>query len=148
MRIDDLADEHERFLDRARGVLGWEIEKAKKTAVALNAEKATAQAALTELQNQQKVAEGQLKEVLSNLDRASTLAKLDHDITEAKKQLEKLNADTAKATTALEAVLKQHKDAERSLNEANDGMQRLRQERADATTEIGNIRKLLHSVSI
>jgi chromosome segregation ATPase len=147
MRLDDLADEHERFLDRARGVLGWEIEKAKKTAVALNAEKTAAQAALTELQKQHKVAEGQLKEVLYNLDRASTLAKLDHDIAEAKKTFEKLKGDIAKATATLEGVEQQRKDAEKQFNEANDGMVRIRQERVQAAAEIDHIRTLLKSVA-
>jgi chromosome segregation ATPase len=147
MRLDDLSDAFEAFADRARNVIGWEVDKAKKVVVALNAEKAAAQKTITELHDQYAAARKQLDDVLSNLDKGTTVATLARDITEGRKTLEKLKADTEKATAAFEAVEKQRKNAERELNTANSAMQGIRQERINATTDIEHIRKLLKSVA-
>jgi chromosome segregation ATPase len=148
MRLDDLPEQFAAFADRARDVLDWEVKKARKAAEALNAERAAVQKELSELQEQYKSTKKQLDDVLSNLNKGTTLAGLNAEISEAKKALEKLKADTAKATAAFEAADKQRQDAERELTTANEGMQRIRQERIEAASDIDNIRKLLKSVDL
>jgi chromosome segregation ATPase len=145
MRIDELPSQFDSFVDRAGEVLRWEVERAKKAAAAVNSERDAAQKALTEIQDQHEAAQKQLKAVLDNLHKGTTLAGLTHEIGENRKVLEKLKTDIAKATTALEAVQKQHKDAEQQIMAANDALRGLRQERSDAKTEIDNIRKLVKS---
>jgi chromosome segregation ATPase len=145
MRLDDLPDQFQAFIERAEAVLQMEVAKAKKTVAALTTEKAAVEKGLAELQDQQASTKKQLDATLANLDRATTLAKLDHEITEGRKTLDKLKVDTAKATTALEAVEKQRKEAEQQLSEANDALRGLRQERTDATAEIDKVRKLVKS---
>jgi chromosome segregation ATPase len=147
MRIDDLAPALKDFTERAEAILNWEVERAKKAAAAAKADVTAAQKALGELKDQHTAAKKQLDDVLSNLDKGTTLAGLDYEIKESRKVLEKLKADTAKTTADFEAVEKLRKNAEQQFNAANDGMQRIRQERADAATDIDHIRKLLKSVA-
>jgi chromosome segregation ATPase len=147
MRLEDLSDELETFTDRARGVLQWEIERAKKAVAALNTEKAATEKSLAELKGEHEEVQTQLKAALSNLDRGTTLAKVDHEIGEARKTLEKLKADTTKAETALEATEKQCKAAELQLMAANDGMKHIREERSAAVAELDRIRTLFKNVA-
>jgi hypothetical protein len=56
MRIDELSEQFSQFVERARVVLHREIEEARAAVKVLNAEKATAQAALSDLQSQTKSA--------------------------------------------------------------------------------------------
>jgi chromosome segregation ATPase len=99
------------------------------------------------LKDQRATAQKQLDDVLANLNRGTTLAGLTADISEAKKTLKGLEADKAKASTALEVVERQRKDAEHQLNAVNNETQRIRQERAEATTAVEHIRSLLKSVA-
>jgi chromosome segregation ATPase len=145
MRLDDLPDAFKDFVDRADAVLRWEAEKVKKAVAALNAEKATAQKALTELQDQHKATQKQLEEVVSNLDKGTTLAGINSKIAEARKTLDALTTDIAMAETALAKSVTERGVAERQRDEANDGMQWLRQERANAVAEIDRIEALVKS---
>jgi chromosome segregation ATPase len=147
MRIDDLPEQFAAFAERAEAVLKFEIEKTRKAVAALNAEKAAAEAALTGLKDQRATAQKQLDDTLANLNRGTTLAGLTTEISEAKKTLEKLKADTAKATAAFEAAEKQRADAERELTTVTNGIDRIRRERAEAAADIDNIRRLLKSVA-
>jgi chromosome segregation ATPase len=147
MRIDDLPEQFATFAERAEAVLKYEVEKVKKVTVALNAERAAAEKALGEIKDQHAATKKQLDDVLKDLDRASGLAGLNNDIAETKKTLKVLEADKAKAETALEATQTKLKDTERELNEADGAMRRLRAERTEATTHIDHIRHLLKSVA-
>jgi chromosome segregation ATPase len=148
MRIEDLPEGLEAFVDRARSVLNQEIDKAHKALDALNVEKATTQAALSELQDQREAAQKQLKTVLSNLDRGSTLAGLNSEIAEARKTLEALKVETEQTSTALTTLIKQRSDAQQQLDAVTNETQRLRAEQAEATSEIGHLRTLLKSVDL
>jgi chromosome segregation ATPase len=125
-------------LERARAVLNREIERARATLNAVNAETAAERAALADLGDQHKQAQKQLKAVRSDLDRASSLVGLNHDIAEARKRLEKLNVEEEKAAKSIEGLNKQRTDVERQLNAEMSELQALR-------TEIGNIRTLVKS---
>jgi chromosome segregation ATPase len=148
MRLDDLPDQFQVFTDQARDCLDGEIRRARKAAEALNADRAAAEAALIGLKDQRATVQKQLDDTLANLHKGTTLAGLNAEISEAKKALEKLKADTAKATTAFEAVDIQSQAAEHQLNAVNNETQRIRQERAEATTAVDNIKQLLRSVSL
>jgi chromosome segregation ATPase len=146
MRLEDLSDELGTFVDRAEAALKSEIEKAKKAVAALNAEKATAQKAVSELEEQREAAQKQLKLVLTDLNRASSLSGINAEITEARKTLDLLKGEVGKVTAALEACVKKRADEERQLNEVMGEMHRIRAERHEATAEIGHIRQLLKSI--
>jgi chromosome segregation ATPase len=145
MRIDELPDQHERFLDQARGVLGQEVAEARQSLAALNAEKATAQAAVSALQDQRKVAQAALDAVLSDLNRASGLAGLGAELAEARQKLRVLTAETEKISSALEKLVRERAEAEHQRDAVLGEMQRLRQERAEATAEIDKIKALVKS---
>jgi predicted nucleic acid-binding Zn-ribbon protein len=145
MRIDDLPGALKDFTERAEAVVAWEVERAKKAAAALNAEKTAAEKMLADIRSQHGAAEKQLKTTLADLDRASSLSGLNYEIGEAKKTLEKLKAEVAKTETAFEAVEKQRVDEEHKLVAVRNEAQRLSSMHAEATTEMNNIRALLKS---
>jgi chromosome segregation ATPase len=148
MRLDDLSDAFEAFTDRARNVLGSEIERTRKIVKALTAEKDTAEKALAELKDQTAATKKQLDDVVANLERGQTLAKLNSEIAEAKKILAGLTSETEEASAELATLRTQCKAAENQLNAANDGMHGIRQERIEATTAIEHIRSLLKGVEL
>jgi chromosome segregation ATPase len=113
--LDELSGQFSAFVDRAREVLYWEMENAKKAVAASNAEKSSAQAALAELRDQHKLARSQLNATNAQLGKASDLLSLKYEIAEKRKALEALKADIEKRTAALAAVEKQVADAERKL---------------------------------
>jgi chromosome segregation ATPase len=148
MRIDDIREQFENFTERAEAVLRFEVEKARKAVAALNADKDTASTELVALKDQLASEQKQLDAVLSNLHRASGLAGLDHDITEARKTLEALKADIAGAETARAKAVKECSEAERELSEARDEMARLAQQGSQATAELSRVRALFDSVDL
>jgi chromosome segregation ATPase len=107
MNIDDIPDQFEALLDRARAALDREITKAKNAIAALNAEEGRAQTALSDLQAQCKQAKAQLTAVLSDLHRSSGLVGLNTEISAARKTLEGLKRETAEEAEALAKVTKQ-----------------------------------------
>jgi hypothetical protein len=70
MSIDELPGQFDVFVERARAALSQEITAAKKIVAAANAEKGSAQAALSDLQAQIKQAKTQLDEIHNELGRA------------------------------------------------------------------------------
>jgi hypothetical protein len=101
---------------------------------------------------QQKIAQTKLDGVLSDLGRASSLAGLNGEITQARKTLadaqktlEELKADIAKTTAELAGLVKK-RAAEQQQRDADlaETMQ-LRAERAAHTAEINKIRALMNS---
>jgi hypothetical protein len=95
MSIDGLPGQFDVFIERARVALSQEIGQAKKIAAAASAEKNAAQAALSDLQSQTKLAQSQLDEINNELQRASTLAGITREIAAARKNLKALEAETA-----------------------------------------------------
>ena len=142
MTLDELPEQCDAFVERARVVFHQEIGKARATVKALNAEKAAAQTAIAELRDQHKQAQGQLDAVNNELGQASTLAGITREIAAARKKLTALQAETAEAEKALEALHKQRSGAERQVVAAQNDMQSLRAERAEATAEVARITAL------
>jgi chromosome segregation ATPase len=144
-RIDDLPDEFEAFLDRARTVFGREMEKARKSLAVLNAQAATAQTTLSDLQARRNSAQKQLDSLNAYLDRASTLAGLDQEIAGERKTLDALKAEIEKASAARATAEKQRTEAEAQLSALVTEARSYRAERADAEATMGNIRALVKS---
>jgi chromosome segregation ATPase len=148
MRIDDLPNLLETFLDRARGVLAQDIEKTNRTLMKLNAQKITAQTALAELENSRGLAQTQLAAVRFDLQRGSELVSLNHEIAEARKTLGELKADIAREHAARDGAVKQRGEAEKELNSVLGEIERLRQERIEAHADMKHITQLLGSVEL
>jgi chromosome segregation ATPase len=145
MRLDNISDAFADLVGRAETVITHEIERAKKAVAALNAERTAAQKELAELKDQHAAAKKQLGDVLANLERGQSLARLNFDIAEAKKTLAGLTSETEEASAELATLRTQCKAAESQLNAANDGMQHIRQERIEAEAYMANFRKLVKS---
>jgi chromosome segregation ATPase len=118
MRLDDLPAKFSDFLDQAQEVLRFEVDRGRKTRDALKAENATLKTENVSLRDQQEAAQKQLSAALSHLQRASTLADIEHNTAEAKKTLDGLRGDIAEATTALAGMRAQCKDAENQRDAA------------------------------
>jgi chromosome segregation ATPase len=125
MGLDGLSEQFVEFVGRARAVLSQEITAAKNIAGAAKAETATAQATLADLQNQHKQAKSQLDVVNNELQRRTTLAGINREITAARKQLEVLKVETAETEKALAALHKQRTEGEAKLVALNNEAQRM-----------------------
>jgi chromosome segregation ATPase len=112
MNLDEIPERLEELFDRSRAALDAQITKARKAVDSLNAEKAATTKSLAELQDQHSKVKAELETTLANLDRASSLRGLDSEIKKSRKELEQLNAETAKETKALEALVKKRKETE------------------------------------
>jgi chromosome segregation ATPase len=142
MTLDELPEQCDAFVERVRGVFHQEIGRARATVKALNSEKAAAQTALAELQDQRVSVQKQLDVVMKDLGRGSSLVGLNSEIAAARTELARLKAETEGATKALEALNKQRSGVERQVVAAQDDMQSLRAERAEATAEIARVKSL------
>jgi chromosome segregation ATPase len=142
MTIDELPEQCDAFVERVRVVCHQEVEKARAAVKALNAEKATTQAALAELQEQRVSAQKQLDAVMKDLGRGSTLVGLNSEAAAARTEVTRLKAEAEQATKALEVLNKQRADAERQVVAAQTDMKNLRAERVEATTEIARVKAL------
>jgi chromosome segregation ATPase len=145
MILDELPDQLEAFLERARAVLDRDIAEVKTAAAAARAEQEAAAAALSQLQAQREQVQHQLDAVLANLHRAADLAGLDDAIAKDRSELENLKSKIVDATKVVEGLRKQRADAEHQLNAVVSELQALRTERAEAVTTIGSIKALLQS---
>jgi chromosome segregation ATPase len=145
MRIDDLPGLFKESLDRCEAVLSWEVAAAKKARDALSAERAKMQAEVSKLQDERVAVQKQLDDVLSNLERGSALAGLEHDIKESRKTLAGLTSQTEKASADLAKLEKECQAAEPERDAIKSEMQRLMQQGSEATAELGRIRTLFQS---
>jgi predicted nucleic acid-binding Zn-ribbon protein len=148
MTREELPNQLETVLERARVVLHQEIENARAAVKALNAEKATAQATIAELQDRRASAQKQLDAVMKDLHRASTLAGINREITEARKTLEALKVETAEATTALEKLVKEQKEREARINALGLEANRLIAIRTEGEAAMADIRAKLAQVQL
>jgi chromosome segregation ATPase len=142
MTFDELPERFDAFVERVRVVVHQEIGRARATVKALNAEKAAAQTAIAELRDQHKQAQSQLDAVMKDLDRGTTRVGLERENAAARKALEALKVEMAEAEKALEALNKQRSGAERQVVAAQNDMQSLRAERAEATAEVARVKSL------
>jgi chromosome segregation ATPase len=148
MSLDGLPGQFEQFVERARAVLGREITAAKNLVAAAKAEKTSAQNALSNLQNQCKLAQDQLDAVKSELERGSTLVGLNREIAAARKTLASLQADTERANQALEKLSKERTEREAQLNVLRNEAQRMIAIRTEGEAVMANLRAQLNSVQI
>ena len=112
MNIDELPDQLEAVLARARAALSREIARSRKAVDSLNAEKAAAAKAVGELKDQHSRAEVELKTTLANLDRVSNLGAIQAEIKKAGTELERLQGEVIKETKILEIVVKKRTQEE------------------------------------
>jgi chromosome segregation ATPase len=145
MQIDDLPDEFEAFVDRARTVFGREMEKARKALDELNAQAATAQTTLSEVQTQIEFARNQLNNLHAYSTRASTLARLDQKIAVDREATEKLTAEKTALETSIAALEKQRTKLEAEVAGLADDARMYRAERADAYADIDKARAFANS---
>ena len=148
MGLDGLSEQFVEFVGRARAVLSQEITAAKNIAGAAKAETATAQATLADLQNQHKQAKSQLDVVNNELQRRTTLAGINREITGARKQLEALKVETAAAEKTLAALKKQRTEAEAKLVTLNNEAQRQLGIRREAEAVYADIKARVNAVQI
>jgi chromosome segregation ATPase len=148
MNVSELVKQFEAVVERARAALDRQISEARKVVKDLNAEKAKVQSEIAELQDQHKQSRDQLTAIRADLDKASTLAGLDHEIAGARKTLEKLSGDKAAAENSIAALAKQKVEAERHLVALGNEAQRLLGIRSEAEAVMNNLRSQLRSVSI
>jgi predicted nucleic acid-binding Zn-ribbon protein len=139
---DDLPDQIEALADRVRSVFGREMEKGRKAVDELNAQAATAQTTLSEVQTQLKQGRADLKATLAHQGKAADLVALRYETAEKQKTLDALNARIEKATTAAADAEKQLSEVERKLTEETTGLADVRLERADAYADIDRARAL------
>jgi chromosome segregation ATPase len=143
MSLDGLPDQFKEFVERARAALGQEVTAAKNIIAAANAEKASAQAALSDLQAQCKAAQDQLKLTTSEFDRVAALVGVGRDIEKARKELARVKAETTKAEKTLETRVKQTAEADARLVALGNEANRMLGIRAEAETVMSKIRSQL-----
>jgi chromosome segregation ATPase len=145
MRLEDRSEKLAEFLSETQNDHDWWVEKAKKAKDAFFAEKAKWEGAISDLKDQTKAAKAQLDGVLKDLGRASGLAGLDQEVAGAQRTLEGLKSEIGQAEKTLAKLKGECSSAERARDEANEGMGRLRQERADAIAEIAKCQAIVKS---
>jgi chromosome segregation ATPase len=148
MNIDELTEQFQSVLARARAVLNREIGNARKLVDDLHGERAKAEAEIAQLGDQHKQAQAQLDATLANLQKASNLASLDSDIKKAKAELAALKSETEKASTVLAALGKQRTEADARLVALGNEAQRLIALRTESEAVMASIKTKLQQVQI
>jgi len=148
MTLDDIPDQFKQLAGLARDVIDREIGQAKKIAAAANAEKSAAQNTLATLQAQTKSTQDQLAALNDELQRRTTLAGINREITGARKQLEALKVETAAAEKTLAALKKQRTEAEAKLVTLNNEAQRQLGIRREAEAAYADIKARVYSVQL
>ena len=148
MNMDDLPEQLEELFDRARALLDHQINRSRATLEKVNAEKASAQNALADLQAQCKEAKADLDRSREYLHRASTLAQLDREIEKARTELERLNHETAKAAKALEAVTKKRAEVEAQTVALENSARQATAERCRAQEMLEQVKTKVRSITL
>jgi chromosome segregation ATPase len=145
MRIDDLPTEFEAFLDRARTIVGREIDKARKALAVLKADEATTRTTLTTAQTQLKQAQADLNATLGHQAKASELVALSSKAAALRQDVEKLNAEKAALETSVADLATQRGKLETEVSGLSDDARMYRAERADAEGAIDRARALANN---
>jgi chromosome segregation ATPase len=148
MTLDELPHQFAAFLNSARAVFDREVAGARKAVDNLNAEKTAAAKALADLKEQHELAQKQLDAVRADLQRASILVGVGHDIASARKVLETLKSETAQAKAALEKLAKERTAREAEVKVLGDEARRLVAIRTEGEAAMANLRAQLRSVQI
>jgi chromosome segregation ATPase len=147
MTLDDIPDQLQEIFDCARAALDQQITQARKVVDNLNAEKTGAAKALAELNDQITKGKADLEVVLADQHRASSLVHLDREITKARPELERLKAEIAEQSKALEALVKQRTEAETKLATLQNDARLATAERCRAQEMVVQIRKRLEALA-
>ena len=147
MDVDDIPGQLEELFDCSRAALDAQVTKARKAVDSLNAEKIAAAKALAELRDQCIKAKADLDCYGEYLHRASTLAGLSSEIQKSRSELEQLNAETAKETKALEALVKKRKEIEARVVTLEADARQATAERCRAQEIIEQCKKKLEAVA-
>jgi C4-type Zn-finger protein len=145
MNVEQLTDELEGVLERVQAEVHREIAGARKAAEGLRAERTTQQTALLQIADQHKQAQANLALIMADVDRFSALVGVGTDIVRAKADLEKLQAEIERASTALTGLRKQQSEEEHKLLTLRNETSRLAGLRSQHETAIGEVRTLLRS---
>jgi chromosome segregation ATPase len=147
MSLDRLPEQFEEWVGRARAALSRDIERAKEIVAAANAERSSAQSALSALQAQCKSTQTQLEVAQRELPRIGALVAVGHDIEKAREELRRVKSETADTAKALELLQKQRSDVEAKLGGLGDEVRRLVAARTESETVMANIRSKVNSVT-
>jgi predicted nucleic acid-binding Zn-ribbon protein len=140
MGIDELPQQFDALVEAARVALHHEIGNAKNIVAAANAEKASVQSALSNLQAQIRRAQSELAAVTRELQRSTVLHGVGGAITKAREELERLKAETEAEREALVALKKEQTERQKAVNALNDEVSGLSKVRAYNQEEIAKIR--------
>jgi chromosome segregation ATPase len=143
--LDDIPDQFQQLVDRARAALDAQVTKARKIVDSLNAEKTAAVKSLGELKLQIEKAEAELEAVRADLGRTSSAVRLDREIAKSRKESEQLTVENAEAAKALEARLKQCAEAEARVVALEIAARQATAERCRAQEIIEAIKRQLQS---
>ena len=146
MTLDELPHAFATFVNSAHAIFDREVENVQKALAASNAEKASAQTALSEFQDQCKSAQDQLELTTRELRGAAGLVGVAHDIKEARKELTRIRSETAEATKALDKLVKERTAREAEVKALGAETRRLVAVRTESETVMANLRAQLHSV--
>jgi chromosome segregation ATPase len=147
MNFDQLPDELEAVLDRARAALSQEIARARTALNSLNSERAVAAKTLAELRDQIVKAEAELEALRVDLGRTSTARQLDHEIKKGRAEAQRLTVENAEAAKVLAARLKQCSEADAKLATLENSARLAVDSRCRAQETVAAIKKQLELVT-
>ena len=140
MTLDRFPDELEEFVERVNVALHGEITSAKSIVARANAEKASAQSALFDLQAQCKEAQSQLTAVTKELQRSTALQGVGYELEKARGELARLKAEVAKETKAVAALSKERNECQANVIALNNEVSQLGAVRAHNQEILAKIR--------
>jgi chromosome segregation ATPase len=147
MNLDTIPDQIGQLVEYARAALDKEITGARKVVDSLNGEKAAAAKALAELNDQITRAKADLDAVQADLGRTSTAVRLDREVAKARTELERLKDAIAKESKELEALVKKRTEAEAHVVTLQNDARLATAERARAQEIIAGIKNKLQQWS-
>ena len=140
MGLDELPQQFDALVEAVRAALHGEITKAREIVARANAEKASAQSALFDLQAQCKEAQSQLTAVTKELQRSTALHGVGYELEKARAELAQLKAETAKAEKALAALSKERNECQANVITLNNEVSQLGAVRAHNQEILAKIR--------
>jgi chromosome segregation ATPase len=143
MNLDDAPNELAEFVERVRVALHGEITSAKAIVATATADKERTLRELAEAQAQLKQVQTDLKSAHAYLQRGSTLAGLDHEITTERKALEEVKRETEEAKREAERERKALQALSKERNALNDEVNQLVTTRANSQEAMARIRHQL-----
>ena len=142
MDIEELTEQLKHIFERVRAGLNQEVEQARKAVKVADNDKTAAQNAFSQLKDQHAEVQKNLDATLKHLGKASSLAALDSEIKNARKELDTLKVEITQATTAVAALKLQQTEAEAKRVATWNEVSNLRTEHREHSDAIAHIRTL------